>query len=56
MQFQRTQSKEPNHWISCLKENAINCIKIFIAQQTGNFYSEKVAITSNKGEGITDFP
>ena len=31
--------KEPNSF--CLKENPTNCIKIFITQQTGNFYSGK---------------
>ena len=39
--FQRTQSIEPSYVISCLKENPTNCIKVFITQQTGNFYSEE---------------
>ena len=29
--------KEPSY----LKKNPVNCIKIFIAKQTGNFYSEE---------------
>ena len=51
VQFQISQSIELSHWISHSKENPINCIKIFIVQQTGNFYSEE----SCSDQKITDF-
>lgn len=53
--FEQPSHQNPVTEFLIIKENPKNYIKIFITQQTGDFYSKKDAIKCNKDQEIIDF-